>query len=339
VKVAIVNDSLMVVETLRRTLIASKQHEVIWTAENGAEAVEKARSTCPDIILMDIEMPVMDGVEATRRIMSENACAILIVTGTIDQRATQVFQCLGAGALDVVKLSNVIDDQTSEGSALISKLKALSFILNKKVEVVATGNSKTKHCQNLVLIGASAGGPSAIATLLAALPVDIPAGIVVVQHIDKQFVPSLVNWLSDHSNLPVRLACEGDEPEIGKVLVAGGDRHLRFISTSRLGYTIEPRDCHYRPSIDVLFESASRFWKGNIVGVLLTGMGRDGARGLQQLSQANAVTIAQDAASSAVYGMPKAAAALGAAKEILDLADIAPRIEKLLSTEKSKNSK
>jgi two-component system response regulator WspF len=339
VKVAIVNDSIMVVETLRRILLASKQHEVVWTASNGAEAVERSRSSCPDIILMDIEMPVMDGVEATRQIMAENACAILIVTGTVEHRTTQVFQCLGAGALDVVKLSNLFDAPNSEEPALLSKLKTLSYILNKKLGPVTDYNSEVTICKKLVVVGASAGGPAAIATLLSSLPTDFPAGIIIVQHIDTQFVPSLVSWLGEHSNLHVRLACEGDQLEPGKVLVAGGDRHLRFLSAQRLGYTIEPRDSPYRPSIDVLFESASRFWKDDIVGVLLTGMGRDGARGLQLLSHSKAITIAQSAATSAVYGMPKAAASLGAAKEILDLVDIAPRIEALLGASKGNLSK
>jgi two-component system response regulator WspF len=183
----------------------------------------------------------------------------------------------------------------------------------------------------LVVVGASAGGPGAVATILGSLSRDFGAAIVVIQHVDVQFAPSLAAWLNEQSALPVRLAREGDRPRAGAVLVAGTNDHLVFVDGQTLDYTPDPRDASYRPSVDVFFESVIRYWKGQAVGVLLTGMGRDGARGLRALRDTGAVTIAQERASCAVYGMPKAAAELDAAVDILPLDKIAARLTSLFT--------
>ena len=182
----------------------------------------------------------------------------------------------------------------------------------------------------LVAIGASAGGPAALAKVLGDLPAEFAAPIVIVQHVDVQFAQGLAEWLGQHTHLEVRLAREGDRPLPGTVLLAGGGDHLVFVSPTRLAYTRDPVDYAYRPSVDVFFKSANRFWAGDIIGVVLTGMGRDGAEGLLALSQSGHRTMAQDQASSAVYGMPKAAVELRAAREILSLDSIGPRLTNLL---------
>jgi two-component system response regulator WspF len=178
----------------------------------------------------------------------------------------------------------------------------------------------------LVAIGASAGGPAALATLLGGLPADFPAAVVVVQHIDQAFAAGMAEWLNQQCALPVRLAAEGELPVAATVLLAGTGDHLVLKSGGRLGYTPVPADGHYRPSIDVLFESVARSWRGKAAGVLLTGMGQDGARGLKAMRDHGCLTIAQDRATSAVYGMPKAAAALDAATAILPLGLIARKL-------------
>ncbi|MCD6059926.1 MAG: Chemotaxis response regulator protein-glutamate methylesterase CheB [Moraxellaceae bacterium] len=178
----------------------------------------------------------------------------------------------------------------------------------------------------LVAIGASAGGPSALAEVLGGLPAGFAAAVVVIQHVDEQFSAGLAEWLDQHCALPVRLARDGELPLPGSVLVAGTNDHLVMSAGGCLLYTPEPKEAVYRPSVDAFFESASRHWPGAVVGVLLTGMGRDGARGLRALREGGHHTIAQDEASSAVYGMPKAAALLDAAVEILPLDGIAPRL-------------
>ena len=178
----------------------------------------------------------------------------------------------------------------------------------------------------LIAIGASAGGPAAVAEVLAGLPPDLHAAIVVVQHLDASFAADLADWLSHESSLPVRLAREWDRPAPGVVLLAAQNDHLELQAKERLGYTPHPRELAYRPSVDVFFKSVSALWPGRAIGVLLTGMGRDGAQGLQALRNSGHHTIAQDEATSLIYGMPKAATALGAAVEVLPLDRIAPRL-------------
>jgi chemotaxis response regulator CheB len=178
----------------------------------------------------------------------------------------------------------------------------------------------------LVAIGASAGGPAALATVLGALPADFPAAVIVVQHVDAHMAPGMADWLQQQSSLPVRVAAEGDRPVVGSVLLAATNDHLILKSSERLGYSMEPRDYVYRPSVDAFFQSVSRLWRDDAIGVLLTGMGRDGALGLKALRDQGRHTITQDEASSVVYGMPKAAAKIDAAVDILPLNRIAGRL-------------
>jgi two-component system response regulator WspF len=167
--------------------------------------------------------------------------------------------------------------------------------------------------------------------VLAHLPADFPAAVVVVQHVDAQFASGLADWLDGQTRLPVRLAREGDRPEPGTVLLAGQDRHLVFAGPTRLAYASQPADCAYRPSVDLFFKSANRFWPGDVIGVVLSGMGRDGAEGLRALRADGHHTIAQDRLSSTAYGMPGAAAELQAASEILALDKIGPRLRNIVS--------
>jgi len=181
----------------------------------------------------------------------------------------------------------------------------------------------------VVAIGASAGGPIALVEVLGSLPEDFPAAVVIIQHVDQQFTAGLAEWLNQHSRLPVHLACEGDKPAVGTVFMASTSDHLVFTNAHALGYTNKPVEYVYRPSVDVFFQSIVNHWRGVAIGVLLTGMGRDGAKGLKMMREAGHHTIAQDRLSSAVYGMPKAAAALEAAVEILPLNQIGPALQKI----------
>jgi two-component system response regulator WspF len=190
----------------------------------------------------------------------------------------------------------------------------------------------------LVAIGASAGGPAALVALLAALPKDFPAAIVVIQHIDAHMAAGMAKWLDGNCELPVRVAVEGDRPTNGCVLIAETADHLVLRSAHRLGYVPEPREMVYRPSVDAFFQSVVRQWRGEAIGVLLTGMGRDGALGLKALRDRGFHTIAQDQPTSAVYGMPKAAATLGAAVDILSIDRIASRLIMLTSGDRATTS-
>jgi two-component system, chemotaxis family, response regulator WspF len=334
VRIGIVNDSPMAAELLRRLIRTCEEHQIAWIARDGAEAVKRCESDLPELVLMDLFMPYMDGAEATRRIMSKTPCPILIVTASVGGNAAKVFEALGAGAIDAIDTPRVTGSQNT-GRALLLKIGAIGrqkawkehFADHEMVSKVEGTASK------LVLIGASAGGPSALVEVLSAFPKDFSPAIIIVQHIDQLFAPGLVEWLSGHSRLPIRLACEGDSVSSGNVLVAGSDDHLVFKNTRELGYTADPKENPYRPSVDVFFESAARFFRGAMTGVLLTGMGRDGARGLKVLHDAGYHTIAQDKSTSAVFGMPKAAAALNAASEILPLQKIGPRLRELFASE------
>ncbi|MER2098417.1 MAG: chemotaxis response regulator protein-glutamate methylesterase [Pseudomonas qingdaonensis] len=335
-KIAIVNDMPLAVEALRRALAFEPQHEVIWVAGNGAEAVQRCAEHTPDLILMDLIMPVMDGVEATRQIMARTPCAIVIVTVDRQQNVHRVFEAMGHGALDVVDTPAVGAGNPREAAApLLRKILNISWLIGQhgsnRVRAVAVPQRQGAQRQRLVAIGSSAGGPAALEVLLKSLEQDFNAAIVLVQHVDQVFAAGMAEWLSSASGLPVRLAREGEAPQPGQVLLAGTNHHIRLLKDGTLAYTAEPVNAIYRPSIDVFFESVARFWQGDAVGVLLTGMGRDGAQGLKLMREQGFLTIAQDQQSSAVYGMPKAAAAIDAAVEIRALERIAPRLMEIFS--------
>lgn len=329
-KIAIVNDMPMAVEALRRAIAFEPAHQVVWVASNGAEAVERCAECVPDLILMDLIMPVMDGVEATRQIMAATPCAIVIVTVDREQNMHRVFEAMGHGALDVVDTPAMgAGDPKQAAAPLLRKILNIGWLIGERdsrVSTVETPLRQNLPRHGLVVIGSSAGGPVALEILLKGLPTNFPAAIVLVQHVDQVFAVGMAEWLSSASGLPVRLARDGEPPQAGTVLLAGTNHHIRLLKNGHLAYTAEPVNEIYRPSIDVFFESVARYWRGDAVGVLLTGMGRDGAQGLKTLRQQGFLTIAQDQGSSAVYGMPKAAADIDAAVEIRPLDQIAPRL-------------
>jgi two-component system response regulator WspF len=331
VRIGIVNDQPMALEALRRVLALRPDHSVIWAACDGAQAVAACVRATPDLVLMDLVMPGTDGVEATRQIMAATPCAILIVTASVGANSARVFDAMGYGAIDAVDTPVLGRGDLQEGAAaFLQKIDTVAKLVGTRrfIPSADTFNDTwifTRR-ERLVAIGASAGGPAALTAVLSGLPKDFPAAVVIVQHVDARFAQGMADWLSRDSALPVRVATEGDRPAVGTVLLAGTNDHLRFISAERVGYSPEPRDQAYRPSVDVFFASVGVHWVGEAVGVLLTGMGRDGAQGLKALRDKGHYTIAQDQASSTVYGMPKAAASLGAAVDILPLERIAPRL-------------
>lgn len=329
-KVAVVNDSVMARESMRQVIQSDSRYTVAWMAEDGAEAVRQAESMPVDIILMDLIMPVMNGVEATRHIMAQSPCAILVVTASVNNNAAQVFEAMGAGALDAINTPVLSLKNGAEGQAVfLQKIATVTRLIdvtqhNNARENLPRSIQSVDHQQGdcLVCIGASTGGPSALRELLSDIPADFPAPIVIIQHVDEEFAASFADWLNSEVAIPVRLAQEGDRLVPGRVLIAGRGQHLVIDKHHRLHYTPEPESYAYRPSVNVFFESVAEHWQKRAIGVLLTGMGRDGAAGLLALKQAGCHTIAQDQATSAIYGMPKAAAELDAASTVLPLAEI-----------------
>ncbi len=327
-RIAIVNDLVIAVEALRRVIATAPGYELAWIAHDGAEAVTKCQADTPDLILMDLLMPVMDGIEATRRIMAQSPCAILLVTASVNSLAPQVFEAMGYGALDAVRTPVLgLSGQTDGGAGLLAKIATIAKLIGKSPRQRSHSTPPLKsHPQRLpplIVIGASTGGPQALAKILSQFPATFRAAVVIVQHVDAQFAPSFAHWLDSQTLLPVQLAGSNCKLEPGKVWVAGTDHHLVMHPDRTVGYTSEPQNCSYHPSIDVFFKSVATHWLQPGIGVLLTGMGKDGAAGLATLRTAGWHTIAQDQASSIVYGMPKVAAELGAAVDILSVGAIA----------------
>ena len=324
-RIAIVNDLRLAVEALRRVVQSVPGYEVAWVAMDGQEAVSRCARDLPDLVLMDLIMPVMDGVEATRRIMQATPCAILVVTATVSGNAAKVFAAMGCGALDAVATPTLGVDGLLQGAEpLLRKIAMLAKLIRREppqgaAPAFAAPAGAAGEVTPLVAIGASTGGPKALVDLLQRLPPRLPAAVVIVQHIDAEFAPSLAEWLAVETGHKVTLAAPGERPRAGTVLVAGTDDHLVVSADGTLRYIAEPRDCPYRPSVDVFFRSALAHWPRPGLALLLTGMGRDGAQGLLELRTAGWHTVAQDEASSVLFGMPKAAAQLGAACEVLAL--------------------
>jgi two-component system response regulator WspF len=342
VRVAIVNDLRIATEALRRLVASRPDLTLAWTAPDGAVAIERCREDLPDLILMDLVMPVMDGVEATRRIMLETPCLILVVTATVEGHVDRVYNALGAGALDAVDCPTFAPDGRLLGDeAVLKKIRILERMRApaeaKKATPPPSGAwpalpartaaTPTPAGEPPILLGSSTGGPEALSAVLRGFSEGFAAPVVIAQHLDPKFVPGLVEWLARETGRSVRAVSVGDRPAAGTVHVACTADHMVFARDGSLRYQAEPVDEPYRPSVDVFFASAAppRVTPG--VAVVLTGMGRDGSEGLLRLRQAGWRTLAQDEATSVVYGMPRAAKEAGGAQQVVALPDMGARIE------------
>jgi two-component system response regulator WspF len=322
-KIGIVAAAPSTAEALRRAA-ALTEHDVVWTAADVEHATRLCAQQPAELVLLDLALP--GSIDATRELVARLACAVLVVAANVGADTALVFQAMGCGAIDATD-APPLDSANWRVAVLpfVAKLNAVAKrVARQRRREVDARRTVRAHGLPLVAIGASAGGPAALAALLGELPQDFPAAIVIVQHVDKQFAPDMASWLNQYSKLPVRVAEEGDRVQRGSALLASTNDHLVFKSPERLGYTVHPRAQVYRPSVDVFFHSIDAHWAGPVVGLILTGMGRDGAQGLKELRNKGCFTIAQDKATCAVYGMPQAAAP--SAVEILPLGAIAARL-------------
>lgn len=326
-RIAIINDSPMAVEALRRAIVPAPGLELAWIAMSGSAGVERACAQPPDLILMDILMPGMDGVATTREIMNRCPCPILVVTVSVDTQAARVFEALACGALDAINTPRWEERPDGTGSGeLIRRIHLLGTLTGHARRPVqpdprgalASGANRPR----LVVMGASAGGPGALATILGGLPPGFTTPVAVMQHLDGQFQEGLARWLDEQTPLRVVLAPLGHRLGSGEVALLAGGEHLGISPDGEVVVTHPTGREVHRPAIDLLFASVARHYPRQAVGVLLTGMGRDGAQGLKALRDAGCRTIAQDPDSCIVHGMPAAAKALGAVERELPLEGI-----------------
>lgn len=337
VTVLIADDSASVRLLLQHLLGKDPRIEVIAVVDDGQAAIDflEAGGPRPDVVLMDIHMPRLDGFEATRRIMETNPLPIVICTATADPQELQVaFRTMEAGAVACVEKPVGPGDAQFESRA--AKLCETIYLM-AEVKVVrrwakprsarASAPAATPITRALlprvVGIGASTGGPPVLQTILSGLPRDFPAPLIIVQHISRGFLPGMVEWLNQTTGLHVHIAAHGTIPAPGHAYIAPDDFHLAVSSTGRLLLAREPPEGGLRPSVSWLFRSLARDWGCNAIGVLLTGMGKDGAAELKLMRDRGSHTIAQDRESSVVHGMPGEAIALDAAAQILPVDRIA----------------
>ena len=324
IRVLVADDSEIFRELLARVIAEDAAFEVVATAADGDEAAAFTRELHPDVITMDLNMPDADGFSGIARIMAETPTPILVLSANREEAVG--FRALSLGALDILEKPSPESDLDSYGSVLRSRLRLITGVKVIRHPRGLRAHRAAAHApqgrSEVVVIGASLGGPRALATLLRGLPTDFPAPVAVVQHIADGFTEGLANWLGQESKLEVHQACDRDPLVPGRILIAPSRRHLVLVE-GMVRLSDAPAIYTFKPSVTPLFLSAAEVYGRRACGVILTGMGRDGAEGLKVLRATGASTIAQDEATSAVFGMPRAAIELGAVERILPIDDIA----------------
>ena len=337
IRVLIVDDSRTTRVILRNILSADPEIEVVGEGENGLEGVKLAQGLKPDLITMDLEMPVMGGLEAVKHIMHHNPTPILVVTAAEDEG--MAFKAVKYGALEVVEkpLRTKGENYFNSKDELINKIKMLSQI---SVESVVSSSQMTPMPSDnlhykMVAIGASTGGPRVLSQIFGSLPPDYPLCIVLVQHISQSFIGSFVKWLNNETPLEVKQAEARERLAPGKILVAPPLNHLQ-IRKNKVILEQSPPINECIPAIDVLFTSVAMQYGSRSIAILLTGMGRDGAAGLHEIYDRGGFTVAQDKESSVIFGMPRAAIEMGAVRKVLSPSEIASELISLSQIEDRK---
>ncbi len=355
IKVLIVEDSPIAQVILKRTLNAAPDIEVVGSARTGLEGLSLLAKVKPDVICTDLHMPQMDGLAFTTEVMATQPCPILVISASVQADDTHnVFRLLDAGAVDIFPkppTGNAADYAAIEAE-LLQRVRVLAgvrvFTRRRPRQAVSlkspppappvpppppvsgqplplsplSGLSRYK----ILAIGASTGGPQALKALLAPLPASLPLPVLCVQHISEGFLQGLLDWLVPHCQLPIRIAQSGERPLPGTIYFPREGMHLELDRQGCFGYSAAAKLGGHRPSITVTFQAVARVYRSAALGVLLTGMGRDGAEGMLAIAQAGGHTIAQSEASCVVFGMPREAIALGAAQQVLPVEAIAPAL-------------
>ena len=343
IRVLIVDDSALMRKILADILNSDDEISVIDTAKNGEEALKKIESLNPDLVTMDIEMPLMDGITTLKHVVAKYKIPVIMISSLTSQGAELTLKALDEGAVDfLTKPTNVFSlSQSDIKKEIIDKIKAGAKTklcnrepINRKTKldtpIIELGQVQ-KNFANIIAIGTSTGGPRALQSLLPELHSDINASIVVVQHMPPKFTKSLADRLDLTSSIKIKEAEEGDVLCRGHAYIAPGDFHMEIVKEGKdlvVRLNKKPQVMGLRPTVDVLMESVSKISNFSKIGIILTGMGSDGAKGIVQMKESNSYTIAQDEASSVVFGMPKAAISTRLIDEILPLNEIAGIIMK-----------
>ncbi len=345
IRVLIVDDSAVVRQSLQSILSSDPRIEVMGTASDPYIAAEKIRVEVPDVITLDVEMPRMDGITFLQKIMNQHPIPVVICSSLTGRGSETAIRALEFGAIDIITKPRMGARQFLEESkvrivdavkaASVARIRKLSKFIAHDIAPKLTADAMlakpsatramAQTTDKIVLIGASTGGTEALRVILESLPLDSP-GIVIVQHMPEHFTAAFAQRLNTICRVSVKEASDGDSVLRGHALIAPGNKHT-LLKRSGARYYVEVKDgplvCRHRPSVDVLFRSAARYAGKNAVGVIMTGMGDDGAKGMKEMKGSGAFTIAQDEASSIVFGMPKEAIKLEAVEKVVSLDQIA----------------
>jgi len=325
IRVLLVDDSPLVLTILSRMLAHSPEIEVVGTARHGKEAMELIPQLQPTVICTDYQMPIMDGLEFTKAVMAKHPRPILVISSIVGPDNTdKVFELLEAGAVDVfAKPSGGLGADDKAAAQIIGKIKILAgvVVFKRSSQEPRTPEPVKSAPQSapvrVVAIGASTGGPQVLHEILTQLPSEFPCPILCVQHISEGFLQGLVDWLAAQCQITVKVARTGEVPLPGAVYFPEEGTHLTIDNKGRLVSSHQPPVGGHRPAVTVLFNSVAEYYGSSAIAVLLTGMGSDGAAGMQAIARAGGVTVAQDEASCVVFGMPKQAIDSGAVRYIL----------------------
>ncbi|PTB97327.1 chemotaxis response regulator protein-glutamate methylesterase [Marivirga lumbricoides] len=348
IKVLIIDDSALIRQTLADILSSDRNIEVIGTAADPFIAAGKIKKDIPDVITLDVEMPRMDGITFLRRLMTQYPIPVVVISSLTDRGAETAMQALEYGAVEVFTKPKIATKQGLEEARirLCDIVKAASKVSLKKRTIASPvkvppkytadavisyptiKKSMVKTTEMVVAVGASTGGTEALRVFLEGLPSDAP-GIVIVQHMPEHFTRSFAERLNTLCKVTVKEAANGDSVLRGRVLIAPGNRHM-LLKRSGARYYVELQDGalvnRHRPSVDVLFRSTAQYAGRNSIGIIMTGMGADGAKGLLEMKEAGAYTLAQDEKSCVVFGMPKEAIKMGGVNKVIPLKNIASEI-------------
>ncbi|MCD1654343.1 chemotaxis response regulator protein-glutamate methylesterase [Treponema zuelzerae] len=348
INVMIVDDSAVVRQTLSEVLSNESDISVLATASDPYDAVEKLKHKIPDVIILDIEMPKMDGLTFLKKIMSQHPIPVIICSSKAEEGSQNVFQAMQFGAVDIIQKPKIGTKEFLEESRVMitDAVRAAHLTRVKKISSsvpavapkltadvilpMGSPNVSIETTESVIVVGASTGGTEALRVFLEQLPIDCP-GVVIVQHMPEHFTAAFASRLDGICAVNIKEAEDNDTVLRGRVLIAPGNKHL-LLKRSGARYYVEikngPLVSRHRPSVDVLFRSTARYAGKNAIGVIMTGMGDDGAKGMLEMKQAGAFNFAQDEQSCVVFGMPKEAIKIGAVDKIATLNDLADLVIK-----------